>query len=109
MYNAVFDLVISFVEMLKQIGCKNTNYTVEDAKFLKCPVIRSLIHAHGTGIPFVLSEQEYHIVATLIIQKPISLPVEVINVEDAFISLFCHTTTFQMSTKTPPPYSLSCL
>lgn len=46
-------------------------------------MITSLIRAHDTVLQFVFSEQEAYIMATLNIHKPITAPLELINVADA--------------------------
>lgn len=58
-----FDIII--VRKMKQSLCDDTIYALEDDKLLQFTVIRSLVRAHGAGLPFVFYKLYYDIMAII--------------------------------------------
>lgn len=54
--------------------------------------MRSLLGSHETSLPFVFCELDNVSMDTLNIDKPVPIPLDVVNVDEATLSHFGHVT-----------------
>lgn len=93
MYYAMNHLIYVYRFKLKYIVCDKTVYTVEDAALLNISPFRSLQRASDANeVPFVLFEMDTVVMRTLKIEKHLSAPLEVFNIDDTGSSCVGHIT-----------------
>lgn len=92
--HAVRCLAITIVRKPEKSVFKNTIFNHQDAELLQLPVTRSIVWAQATGRQFVFCDRKDDIIAIVNIKKPIPVPLEAVNVDEASSSRVGHTITF---------------